>query len=116
MRLTRRDLIQHAGLLGAATLCPSLFGAEPSLWKLSTFQLDVTPPVGHPLLGNQFAPSTSLLEPLEARGLVLTGLDQPLVLISIDWCEVRNDSFHRWRDVLADAAGTSPTRVLVHTI
>ncbi len=117
MSLDRRQVLQQFGLLGAASLVSGpLLGADADPWKLSTFQIDVTPPVGHPLLGNQFAPSKTLLDPLEARGFVLIGPDQPLVMISIDWCEVRNDAFERWRTVLADAARTSPQRVLVHTI
>lgn len=106
--------------LGAVGLLPWLakrgLAADDHPWKLSTFQIDVTPPVGHPLLGNQFAPSKSVADPLEARGFVLTGPDQPLVVISIDWCELRNDAFERWRDVLAQAVGTIPQRVLVHTV
>ena len=117
MSLARRQVLKQLGLFGTAGLLSRrVFGADAQTWKLSTFQIDVTPPVGHPLLGNQFAPSKSLLDPLEARGFVLTGPDRPLVVISIDWCEVRNDAFERWRTVLAEAAGTSPQRVLVHTI
>lgn len=117
MPLGRRRVLQGLGLLGAAGVLPAWgLAAEGSGWKLATFQVDVTPPVGHPLLGNSFAPSTSLLDPLDARGFVLTGPDRPLVVISIDWCEVRNDAFQRWRTVLAEAAGTTPERVLVHTV
>jgi len=117
MRIRRRVALQRIGALGTIPFCdPSLFAADEPAWKLATFQLDVTPAIGHPLLGNQFAPSKSILDPLEARGLVLMAPEQPLVLISIDWCEVRNDAFQRWRDVLAHAAGTTPQRVLVHTI
>ena len=117
MALDRRQALQQLGLLGTtALLGGSVAAADNADWKLATFQLDVTPPVGHPLLGISFAPSTSILDPLEARGFVLTGPAPALVLISIDWCEVRNDAFHRWRNVLAAAAGTTPERVLVHTI
>jgi hypothetical protein len=90
--------------------------AEDRDWQFATFHLDVTPPVGHPLLGNQFAPSTSVFDSLEARGFVLTGPDRPIVLISIDWCELRNDAYERWRNVIANSVGTTPERVLVHTV
>jgi hypothetical protein len=117
MPIERRTFLTQLGLSGAVgLLCGPLSAADDQPWKLSTFQIDVTPPVGHPLLGNSFAPSKSLLDPLEARGFVLTGPGQPLVVISIDWCEIRNDAFQRWRTVLAQAAGTTPQRVLVHTI
>jgi len=116
-RSTRREVLQTLSAIGLSALVPRIGNAQQAGgWKLGTFQLDVTPPVGHPLLGNQLAPSTSQLDPLEARGLILTGPDQPLVLISIDWCELRNDAFDRWRTALSEAAGTRPERVLVHTI
>ena len=116
MLASRRRVLKQLGLIGAGLACRAVQAADSGPWKLAPFQCDVTPPVGHPLLGNQFAPSKSVLDPLEARGFVLTGPDQPLVLVSIDWCEVRNDAFQRWRSVLAEAAGTTPQRVLVHTI
>ena len=65
--------------------------AADSGWKLATFRADVTPPVGHPLLGNHFAPSKVLVDPLDARGLVLIGDGQPFVIVAVDWCELRND-------------------------
>lgn len=117
MTLDRRHFLHQVGMIGSGVLLNGgICHAADATWKLATFQLDVTPPVGHPLLGNQFNPSTSVLDPLEARGLVITGPDQPVVLISIDWCEVRNDAFQRWRQALAEACGTTPQRVLVHTI
>ncbi len=116
MSVSRRNVLKQLGLLGVGLSCRAAVGAEAAPWKLATFQSDATPPVGHPLLGNQFAPSKSVLDQLEARGFVLTGPDEPFVVVSIDWCEVRNDAFQRWRTVLAEAAGTTPQRVLVHTI
>jgi hypothetical protein len=38
------------------------------------------------------------------------------VLVSIDWMEIRNDAYDRWRTVLAEAAGTDMNRVLVTCI
>ena len=114
---SRRDTLKLLTGLVAGTLLPlSVPAQENPGWQFAMFRLDVTPPVGHPLLGNQFAPSTSVLDPLESRGFVLTGTDRTIVLVSIDWCELRNDAFQRWRTVLADAAGTTPERVLVHTV
>ncbi len=114
---SRREALKQLLVLGVGLSATSSAKADHKAgWRLGTFQLDVTPPVGHPLLGNQFAPSTSVRDPLEARGFVLSGPDRPLVVISIDWCELRNDAFERWRNVLAEAAGTTPQRVLVHTV
>jgi hypothetical protein len=38
------------------------------------------------------------------------------VVVAVDWCEIRNDAHDRWRAALADAAGTSPDRVLVSSV
>lgn len=117
MNLTRRDLLKQLGVLGmAGASLQACHAADESPWKLATFQLDVTPPVGHPLLGSSFEPAKSILDSLEARGFVLIGPEQPIVLVAIDWCELRNDAFDRWRAALAMAAGTSKERVLVHTV
>jgi len=60
--------------------------------------------------------SKSIADPLEANGLVLLGGDAPVVLVAVDWCEIRNDAYARWQKVLAAAAGTKPERVLVSTV
>jgi hypothetical protein len=58
-------------------------------------------------------PATEIVAPLSARGFVLLGGDKPLVVVSVEWCEIRNDAYDRWRDVLAEAAGTVRQHVLV---
>jgi hypothetical protein len=87
-------------------------------FRLATFSADVTPPIGHPLLAGATVtpPAKSIDDPLFARGFVLIGGDKPVVVVSVDWCEIRNDAYDRWRDVLAEAAGTDRVRVLVTCI
>jgi hypothetical protein len=60
--------------------------------------------------------SKSVADPLEAHGFVLLGGDAPVVFVSVDWCEIRNDAYARWQAVLSEAAGTKPNRVLVTTV
>jgi hypothetical protein len=96
------------GGLVATTAAP---GAGP--YRLANFSADVTPPLGHALMGGGIAPALRIGDPLSARGFVLLGGDRPIVLAAIDWCEIRNDAYQRWRDVLAEAAGTEPVRVLL---
>ena len=86
-------------------------------WTITTFAADVTIPIGHPCMGGGWR-STSLVDPLDAIGFVLAGGDlaRPVVLVSVDWCEIRNDAFDAWRDVLAEAAGTDRERVLVTAV
>lgn len=95
--------------------CTMSSKAKPR-FQLATFSADVTPPLGHALMGGGIAPAKQIDDPLFARGFVLSGLGQPVVLASVDWCEIRNDAFARWRTVLAAAAGTTPERVLVTSV
>ena len=53
---------------------------------------------------------------MEARGVILSGSGRPLVIVALDWCEVRNNSYDLWRSELAAAAGTTPERVLLSCV
>jgi len=87
-------------------------------WTLNVFSADVTPPLGHPCMGGGIAPAQTIVDLLEAIGFVLRGgtLAQPVVLIAVDWCELRNDAYDRWREVLAHTARTDPQHVLVTSV
>ena len=112
-------LVLIVGLLGPGSSATQAQVAktEPE-FRLSVFSTDVTPPLGHPLLGGTTTPppAHAIDDPLFARGFVLSGGEHPVVLVSIDWCEIRNDAYDRWREVLAHAAGTTRERVLVTSI
>lgn len=86
-------------------------------FRLSTFAADVTVPEGHGMMGGAWL-SRSVADPLEAIGVVLSGGADfpPVVLVAVDWCEIRNDAYSRWREALAAAAGTTPDRVLVASV
>ena len=87
--------------------------ARAADFRVATFSVDVTIPLGHPCMGGGISPAKSVADPLFAKGFVLTGAEKPLVLIAFDWCEIRGTSFEKWKRALADAAGTEPQRVLV---
>ncbi|MGI6573565.1 MAG: DUF4838 domain-containing protein [Fermentimonas sp.] len=53
---------------------------------------------------------------LRAKGMVLTGAGQPIVLCAIDWIGIANESQDVFKQALAEAAGTVPERVAVHTL
>ena len=74
--------------------------------RLATFNADVTVPPGHGMMGGSWL-SKSIADPLEANGFVLLGGGAPIVFVSVDWCEIRNDALERWQKVLAEAAGTT---------
>lgn len=81
--------------------------------SISTFETDITPPIGHPLCAGWYAPARGIADRLTARGIVLTGDEQPVVLCALDWAELSNRDHLRWRQALAAAAGTDPDRVAV---
>jgi len=111
--INRRDAL--AGIAALTTsMLTSVTSANDPLFEIATFEADVTPPLGHPLLGgiSTSRPAERIENPLSIRGLVLTGAGDPLVIAAIDWCEIRNDAHDRWRDALAAAAGTDRKRVL----
>jgi hypothetical protein len=116
--LLQRFVVMHPVFV-ITTLCGILFSAcqalaEERRFELATFSVDVTMPLGHPGMGGGIAPAKAVADPLYAKGFVLLGGDQPWVLVSLDWCEVRGTSYENWQRGLADAAGTTAERVLVH--
>jgi hypothetical protein len=82
--------------------------------RISTFDVDATPPVGNYLAYDLMVNSWYL--GLRAMGIVLMGAGQPIVICSVDWIGISNDSQDAFKQVLADAAGTVPERVAVHTV
>ena len=88
-------------------------GPDRPPYRIATFSADVTPPLGHACMGGGIAPVKKIDDPLFAHGWVLLGAGKPVVFVAVDWCEIRNDAYQRWRRVLADAAETAPERVLV---
>ena len=85
-------------------------------FRLSTFKTDVTIPIGHRYMGVLPRKAERVVDPLYAIGFVLLGPDQPLVVVCVDGCEIRNRSYDQWRDALAEAAGTVRQRVLLSSI
>jgi hypothetical protein len=82
--------------------------------QLAAFDVDATPPVGSRLAYDPMVNSWDL--GLRAKGIVLTGAGKPIVLCSVDWIGISNDSQDAFKNALADAAGTLPERVAVHTV
>jgi len=97
--------------LSGAIACAG--AAQAPRYRLATFSAEVTPPLGHPCMGGGIAPAQRIDDPLYAIGFVLLSTEKPIVLVAVDWCEIRNDAYERWREALAKAADTSRERVLV---
>ncbi len=114
--LTRRQTLKGLAAGLAESFMSSSRAAAAMSHELSTFHADITPPLGHALMGGGITPAQRIEDQLSAHGFVLRGGGMPIVLVSLDWCEVRNDAYDRWRTVLAKAAGTSKERVLLSCI
>jgi hypothetical protein len=110
--LTRRRFLTATAAGLAVALTPRVPAAPPAV-RLATFLAEVTPPLGHACMGGGIAPVAKVEDPLFVHGLVLLGDDKPVVIAAVDWCEIRNDAYERWREALAEAAKTTPERVLV---
>lgn len=82
--------------------------------RLSTFDVSATPPVGTQLTYDPMEKSGDLS--LRAKGVVLLGAGKPIVLCAIDWIGIANEAQDVFKASLAEAAGTTPERVEVHTL
>jgi len=115
MNPTRREALS-AGLALSGGLGPALARAEAPKLSLSTFAIEITPPIGHPCMGGGVAPAKEIVDPLFANGFVLLGLDKPVVFVALDWCEVRNGAYDHFRDRIARAVGTETVRVMLSAL
>jgi len=115
--LSRRQALKLISAVVGGGLATRIAGAgETGGWHLSSFIEDVTPPVGNPLFNGLPERASVIVDPLQARGIALLGPGKPLVLVAVDWCEIRNESYERWRSVLAQTARTDKERVLVSCV
>jgi hypothetical protein len=81
--------------------------------RVAVFDVDATPPIGSPVA---YAPVRKIEDPLKARGIVLLGAGEPIVLCAVDWIGIANGGHDVWRENLARAVGTQRSRVAVHVL
>lgn len=113
MTTSRRAVLAFGVLVLSLPGLP-LASVHAQALKLATFDADVTPPVGSMMAYDKVLRTDDL--PLRARGIVLLGAGQPIVLCAVDWIGIANESHDAFRQALAEAAGTSSQRVAVHTL
>src|SRR3954470_22721837 len=106
MQRVRRFLL--IAFVWALTVSP---GVADEQLRVGVFRVDVSPPLGSPVA---YAPARKIEDPLSARGVVLLGAGQPIVLCAVDSIGIGNEGFEQWREGLAEAVGTTPRRVAVH--
>lgn len=113
--MLRTLAVQTVTLLCAAAFALAAAPGERQ-FQIATFSADVTIPIGHACMGGGISPAKEIVDPLLAKGLVLLGAEHPVVTVAVDWCEIRNDAYDRWRQVLAEAAGTTPRHVMLASV
>lgn len=118
---TRRDFIKIGSALMADGLLaidrtPALGSSAPGcpLPRIATFRCDATPPLGETLVW--LTELKTINDPLPAKGVVLEDCGKRHVLCAIDWCLLCNESEWSFREAMARAAGTEPTRVAIHCV
>ena len=82
--------------------------------RLATFDVDATPPRGSQMAYDPAREAGELT--VRCRGLVLTGMDKPVVLCAVDWIGIANSAHDAFCEALAEAAGTTADRVAVHAL
>jgi hypothetical protein len=90
--------------------------AEEGGLHIATFEVDVSPPLASPLCHGNVMPAKQIITPLLARGLVILGVEKPIVLCAMDWVALANASNMTLRETIASAVGTTRDRVAVHTV
>ncbi|MCX6954122.1 MAG: hypothetical protein NTV51_18385 [Verrucomicrobia bacterium] len=90
--------------------------SSSAVFSVAPFRFEVTPPLGHALLGGLVQPALAIDDPLEALGYVLLGAGAPMVVCVLDWAGLLNEAHVAWRVAFAEAAGTTPDRVAVHCV
>ena len=104
--------ISISTLLLTIFFSPPLHAKSSSL-QIAYFEADASPPVGSPLF---YEPTEEVLMRLSARGVVLLGAGEPIVLCAVDWIGIADAAHTEWRAALAQAAGTTSDRVAVHAL
>lgn len=84
--------------------------------RVATFAIEATPPAGSPLCNGSVLPVKMIVTPLMAKGVILSGSGDAIVLCALDWVGIGNESHDAFRAALAEAVGTTPDRVVVHTL
>lgn len=99
-------------------LVVSLLAAQVSVasdtLRVAVFDVDATPPVGSYLTYGRMTHTWDL--GLRAKGIIVMGMEEPIVICSVDWIGIANEGQDEFKRVLAAAAGTVSHRVAVHTV
>ncbi|APZ95717.1 PKD domain-containing protein [Fuerstiella marisgermanici] len=113
MKSRRRSIVLLAALNIFLIVRPAA-AARAEAVQVATFDVDATPPVGFVMAYDPVKRVDELT--LRCRGIVLLSNEKPIVLCAVDWIGIGNGGNDAFREALANAAGTTPDRVAVHTL
>lgn len=115
--MSRRRFLHGGTALATCGFAPGFAGAAvaPRQFRISTFSADVTVPPGHGMMGGAWL-AKRIADPLEAHGIVIEGGGSRSVIVSVDWCEIRNQAYEAWQNALAQAVGAKPEQVMISTV
>jgi hypothetical protein len=82
-------------------------------FRISTFRVDVTPPIGH---STGCSVNLKVDSPLYVRGLIIDDGAARAVLAVVDFLGLGGRAYAEWQRRIARAAGTTPARVLLHSV
>jgi hypothetical protein len=91
---------------------PGAVAADEQI-AVGVFNIDATPPVGSQLAYDVMNRREASLR---LKGIVIKGNSEPIVLVAVDWIGIGGAGHTRFREILAEAVGTSPARVAVHSL
>lgn len=113
MNLIKLNLYLSVILAALIFIPRQSFGQESGL-TLAVFDVDATPPIGSLLAYDPLEHTDDL--GLRAKGVVISGSGLPIVICAVDWIGIANESQDAFKESLAKAASTIPSRVAVHTL
>ena len=102
-----------AFLMGLFGSCEQAAAKDKCGLRVSTFQSEVTLPLGHVLYEK---PLKTVEHPLLAKGIVLDDDGRRYVLCAVDWCTMRNLTHDTFRQKLARAVETDLSNVVVQCV
>lgn len=108
---TMRRVVFFGLVFIVAGMCHSTNAAEPL--RISTFSVDASPPIGAPLA---YDPTKGIQSPLSCKGIVILSDQKPIVMVAVDWIGIASGGQTVFKETLARAAQTDPSRVVVHTL
>jgi hypothetical protein len=82
--------------------------------KVAAFRADMTPSMGEPLIWVK--PTTEVMDPLWAKGVVLDDGKHRYVVCAVDWCGIGGTIYEAMRAKIAAAAGTDVSRVALQSV